>query len=39
MITCPHCKQDFDPSWTDYCPECGGYPEDKREEIHYESSE
>jgi hypothetical protein len=39
MPICPHCHTEFDPSYTPYCPECGKYPEDDREEKFGESLE
>ncbi len=39
MIKCPHCGNDFDPSYTEYCPDCGAYPEDRKEELTEEDEE
>lgn len=33
MTICPYCKHEFDPSYTDYCPECGKYPDNSKEEV------
>ncbi len=39
MTKCPHCKQDFDEVECGYCPYCGKWPEDEKEEAYNTSLE